>query len=195
MTSTRDPIERVSPCSMEKLDSISCRSYGIIIHSYELKSERNEMPNIAAVLKEEISRLARKEIRKETGTLQTASTQYRRDVAALKREVGKLQKQVALLERKVLTQPVAEPGGEKRSRIRFTAKGLRAQRKRLGLSAGEYAKLVGVTPQSIYNWEREAARPRKEQVSVLAALRGIGKKEAVARLRQLADQKSQKKKS
>ncbi len=146
------------------------------------------MPNIAAVLKEEIARLARKEIRKETGTLQKASAQYRRDVALLKREVGKLQRQVALLERKVLAQPVADPVEEKASRVRFTAKGLRAQRKRLGLSAAEYARLVDVTPQSIYNWEREVARPRKEQVAVLAALRGIGKKEAAARLRQRPQQ-------
>ncbi len=145
------------------------------------------MPNIAAVLKEEISRLARREIRKETGSLQKASAQYRRDIAALKREVGSLQKQVALLERKVLTKPPVASNMKKRSTVRFSAKGLRTQRKRLGLSAGDYAKLVGVTPQSIYNWERESARPRKDQVAVLAALRGIGKKEAAARLRQLSE--------
>ena len=148
------------------------------------------MPNIAAVLKEEISRLARKEIRSETGSLQKASAQYRREIAALKRQVTGLQRQVALLERKVLAEPIAKPDSKDNTRIRFTAKGLRAQRKRLGLSAGEYAKLVGVTPQSIYNWERESARPRKQQVAVLAALRGIGKKEAKARLSQLPKKKA-----
>ena len=60
------------------------------------------MPNIAAVLKEETSRLARKEVRRETAALQKASAQYRRDIAALKRHVTVLQRQVALLERKVL---------------------------------------------------------------------------------------------
>jgi hypothetical protein len=45
--------------------------------------------------------------------------------------------------------------------------------------------LVGVSPQSIYNWEREASHPRPEQIGKLAALRGIGKREAAARLKQL----------
>ena len=148
------------------------------------------MPNIAAVLKEETSRLARKEVRRETAALRKASAQHRRDIAALRRQVTALQRQVALLERKVLTEPVAKPDPQGDTRVRFTAKGLRAQRKRLGLSAADYARLVGVTPQSIYNWEREAARPRKEQVAVLAALRGIGKKEAKARLDQLPKKKA-----
>jgi DNA-binding transcriptional regulator YiaG len=146
------------------------------------------MPNIATVLKEEISRLARKEVRHEIAGLQKASAQYRRDVAQLKRHVLELQRQVALIERKVLAEPVAKPVTAKSARMRFTAKGLRAQRKRLGLTAAEYAALVDVTPKSIYNWERETARPRTEQLAALAALRGIGKKEAKARLRQLAKQ-------
>jgi DNA-binding transcriptional regulator YiaG len=78
--------------------------------------------------------------------------------------------------------------------VRFTATGLRSQRKRLGLSATDYAQLVGVSAQSIYNWEREITRPRKEQIAILAALRGMGKKEAQARLRQLAKQKPPTKK-
>lgn len=150
------------------------------------------MPNIGAVLKEEISRLARKEIRQQTGTMQRASAQYRRDIAALKHQVAGLQRQVALLESKVLAQPRETPRVVDDARVRFTANGLRSQRKRLGLSAAKYASLVGVTPQSVYNWEREAARPRKEQVVALAALRSIGKKEAQARLRQIAKQNSKR---
>jgi hypothetical protein len=41
------------------------------------------MPSIAAVLKEEIVRLARKKIRTQTNVLRKASTQYRRDIAAM----------------------------------------------------------------------------------------------------------------
>ncbi len=145
------------------------------------------MPNIGAVLKEEISRLARKEIRQQTAILRKASAQYRRDIAALKRQVAALQRQVALLESNVLAQPRETPRAVDDARVRFTAKGLRSQRKRLGLSAAEYASLVGVTPQSIYNWERGRARPRKEQVVAIGALRGIGKKETRARLRQVTE--------
>lgn len=45
------------------------------------------MANIASFLKSEISRIARKEIRAETETLKKASSQYRSDIAALKRRL------------------------------------------------------------------------------------------------------------
>ena len=151
------------------------------------------MANIGTVLKEEIARLARKETRRETAAMQKAKSQYRRDIAALKRQVAHLERQVALLERKVLAGP-PEAAPAAKSRLRFTAKGLRSQRNRLGLSAADYGKLAGVTGQSIYNWERETVRPRKEQIATLAALRGMGTKEAQARLRQLAERNRPRKK-
>jgi transcriptional regulator with XRE-family HTH domain len=46
-------------------------------------------------------------------------------------------------------------------------------------------RLLGVSAQTIYNWEHEVARPRTEQLGKLAALRGIGKREAGERLKQL----------
>jgi len=70
--------------------------------------------------------------------------------------------------------------------MRFSAKGLQSQRSRLGLSASEFGKLLGVSAQTIYNWWHEAARPRGEQLGKLAGLRGIGKREAAARLEHLA---------
>ena len=69
--------------------------------------------------------------------------------------------------------------------MRFSAKGLHSQRNRLGLSATDFGRLLGVSPQTIYNWEQEAAHPRSEQLGKLAALRGIGKREAGERLKQL----------
>ena len=68
--------------------------------------------------------------------------------------------------------------------IRFSAKGLHSQRNRLGLSATDFGRLLGVSPQTIYNWEQEAAHPRSEQLGKLAALRVIGKREAGERLKQ-----------
>lgn len=66
--------------------------------------------------------------------------------------------------------------------IRFVAKGLRSMRQKLGLSAAELASLIGVSEQSVYNWEQKKATPRREQVAAIVGLRGIGKKEARARL-------------
>jgi len=146
------------------------------------------MPNLAAVLKEEIVRLARKEIRKQTTVLRKASVQYRKDIAAMKRRVSDLRRKVLPLEKQVLKStpsPAAEPEAE---HVRFSAKGLRSQRKRLGLSAANHGKLVGVTGQTIYSWEQETSRPRPAQVARIATLRHVGRREALARLEQLAKQ-------
>jgi DNA-binding transcriptional regulator YiaG len=143
------------------------------------------MPNIAVVLRDEITRLARKEVRSQTASARKASTQYRRDIAALKRQVKGLEKQLAALRRtagRTAPQPTSKPG----TPARFMPTSLRAQRKRLGFSAADYAKLVGVTAQSIYNWERGISRPRQAQAARLAAVRGIGKREAVERLKTAA---------
>ena len=143
------------------------------------------MPNIATVLREEISRLSRKEIRSQLDATKKATTQHRRHIAALKRQIAQLGRQVAMLARNVLHTPQAVSAAPTATRPRFVAKGLRSQRKRLGLSATDYGKLLGVSAQTIYNWERELASPRTEQLSRLAALRGIGKRQAAERLKQL----------
>ncbi len=140
------------------------------------------MPNIASVLKAETGRIARKEIKGEVTPLRNASAQYRRDIAALKRIAAELDKRIGKLEKLAPETSVVSAPVEDGAKLRVTSKGVRALRKRLALSAEEFGKLVGVSAQSIYNWESAAARPRKEQVGVLAALRTIGKKEARARL-------------
>jgi DNA-binding transcriptional regulator YiaG len=146
------------------------------------------MPNIAAVLKEEISRLSRKEARRETEAIRKASAQYRRHIAALKRQVAKLDRQVAVLSKASLERSRSPAADDPVTRVRFVAKGLRSHRERLGQSAEQFAKLVGVSAQSIYNWERGVTRPREPQLRVLATIRGLGKREAQARLEQLASQ-------
>jgi DNA-binding transcriptional regulator YiaG len=144
------------------------------------------MPNIAAVLKEEISRLARKEIRRQTNPLRKASAQYRKDIAEMKRRVSGLQRKVALLEKQARAGVATRVDKATGERVRFTAKGLRSQRKRLGLSAADYGRLVGVTGQTIYSWEQETSRPRRQQVTRIASLRHMGKREAQAYLAQPA---------
>jgi len=152
------------------------------------------MPNIATVLKEEIVRLARKEVRKQTDILKRTSAQYRRDIAAMKRRLSALQRQFAPLEKQVLRSAPSQAAPVPSDGVRFTAKGLRSQRQRLALSAADYGKLVGVTGQTIYSWEHETARPRKQQVARLATLRHIGKRDAEARLEQLTSKGRKKSK-
>jgi DNA-binding transcriptional regulator YiaG len=141
------------------------------------------MPNLAATLREEIQRLAKKEIKAQTGSTKQAVAKYRSEIAALKRQMREQEKKIAFLEgqeQKRLGQPQVTE--EETEGVRFSARSVKSQRERLGLSAANYAKLVGVSPLTIYNWEQEKSRPRKEQLAALAAVRGIGKREAVAKL-------------
>jgi len=142
------------------------------------------MPNIASVLKDEIRRLARREIKAETSTTKHAVAQYRRDIAKLRRTVQAQQREIAFLkaqEHKRLGQPQLKDEEELEGG-RYSARSVRAQRERLGLSQQDYAKLLGVSPMTIYNWESGNSRPRKEQLAALVAVRGIGKRDATARL-------------
>lgn len=140
------------------------------------------MPNFAAVLKDEILRLARKEVRSEVETLKKASTKYRSDIVALKRQVVALEKQIVRNEKKSPRNIVPEADGEGTARYRFSAKRLAAHRQKLGLSAGEMGMLIGVSAQTIYNWESEKSRPRQQQLAAIAAVRKLGKREIKAQL-------------
>lgn len=149
------------------------------------------MPNLAATLKEEIRRLAKKEIKAETGTTKQAVAQYRRDIAKLKRSLQAQQKEINALksqQRKHTAKPQADE--EAVESARFSSKSVRSQRNRLGLSAPDYAKLVGVSPLTIYNWEKGKNRPQTAQLAALVAVRGIGKREALQRLEAISEEES-----
>ena len=142
------------------------------------------MPNLLVAIKHEIRRLARREIKAETGSTKQAVAQYRRDIAKLKRLVQAQQREIAFLkaqEQKRLGKPQAAEADELEG-IRFSARSVRAQRQRLGLSQPNYAKLVGVSAMSIYNWEAGNTRPRSEQIAALVAVRKLGKREAMKKL-------------
>ena len=145
------------------------------------------MPNIASVLKEEVVRLARKELKAATEGLKKAVAAHRSEIAALKRQVVSLEKQMARGEKKRAAAPRPE-AGEDSVTIRFSAKRLARQREKLGISAADMGLLLGVSPQTVYNWEAEKARPRRSQLTAIAALRGIGKRQVKAQLEALSAQ-------
>lgn len=144
------------------------------------------MPNIANLLKSEITRVARKEVRAQTKGLMQAVAPYRAQIAELKRRTRELELQVRRLGRATAKATAAAPDAEPEERnLRFSAKGLAAQRKRLGLSAQAFGALIGASGQSVYKWEEGKTRPRAKNLPAIAALRTMGKKEAAARLASL----------
>jgi DNA-binding transcriptional regulator YiaG len=141
------------------------------------------MPNIASVLKEEITRLARKELKANTESIKKAVATYRSEIAGLKRRVDQLERQAKKTAKVAPAKAigVAESDGQHRWR----AAGFAQHRKRLGLSAADCAKLLGVSSLSVYKWEGGQARPRAKYLPAIAALRGMGKREAAKRLGEL----------
>jgi DNA-binding transcriptional regulator YiaG len=143
------------------------------------------MPNIASILKSEIARVARKEVRGETLGLKKAVGAYRAEIAALKRRTQALEQELRRLS-KLTAKAAPVVASEVRAQtLRFSAKGLASQRRRLALSAHECGLLVGASGQSIYNWEDGKIRPRAGHLPAIAALRTLGRKEAAARLASL----------
>ena len=138
------------------------------------------MPNLSTILKGEITRLARKEIKAAIAPLRKANAGHRKEIAELKRFVALLQRDLKAASRPA--KAVAAVGEASFGSTRFSAKGLKSLRAKLGLSAAEFGLLVGASGQSIYKWETAKTVPRASQQAALAAIRGIGKREAGKRL-------------
>jgi DNA-binding transcriptional regulator YiaG len=135
--------------------------------------------NFAGVLKGEIRRLARKEVR-------ATVTPVRKLVAELRRRVAGQRKQIAELERRskrsARGQRAVEAPAAGESQIRFSPKWVTKHRKKLKMSRRVYAKLVGVSAQSIFGWETGRARPRRSALEAWRRIRGMGKRELTALL-------------
>ena len=152
------------------------------------------MPNIASVFKAEITRLARKEVRDESDGLRKTVASQRTEIASLKRRVQALEslvKRLAKGQDAATTRSRAPAPAETDASsggLRFRAQGMAANRKRLGLSAADFALLVGATGQSVYAWEAGKSKPRADALAAIAALRGVGKREVETRLAALKAQ-------
>lgn len=140
------------------------------------------MANIAALLKQEISRLVRKELKAETESLKKSNSRYRAEIAELKRRITGLEQQLKAAERQSRRQASTSVSPEVESKVRFRADGLKKHRERLGLSAPSMASILGVSPQTIYNWESGTSKPSKDLVVKIAILRKMGKREVQERL-------------
>ena len=144
------------------------------------------MPNIATALRDEIKRLSRQQSRTQIDPTKKTTAIHRRDIALLKRQVVLLERQVKSLMRRPPSASSAPQARVPETKVRFVAKGLRSQRVRLGLSAEGLGKVLGVSGQSVYNWESGKARPRQDQIAKLSRLRKVGKRQVMAFLAQQA---------
>lgn len=142
------------------------------------------MPNLAAVLKTEIARVARKEIRAETGALTKTNAEQKKQISALRGELSELRRVVKQLQR---TQRSPVPTRESSQAdagpaLRWRAEGFAQHRKRLGISAEQMARLIGCSALSVYKWESGKVRPRQAQLDAIARVRKLSKTEALQQL-------------
>lgn len=144
----------------------------------------NLMTTFAEQFKNEMARIAKKEIRAESKTLKNAAVQQRVEIAALKRRVAELE---SALKRMSKVGKASGPVAEKVAKdegvnLRFRAGGFASLRKKLDLTAVQMAHLLGVSPQSVYHWEMGKSRPRASQLPAISAVRKLGKKQVAERL-------------
>lgn len=139
------------------------------------------MTDIIGPLRGEIVRLARKELKGHLETLRATVGAHRKEIAALKRDVGELRKQLKMASKQQKLARGAEPT-KGASKNRISSKGIISLRKRLGISAADLGKLLGVSGATIYIWESKTPTPKPDVMSKLAELRMVGKKEVWKRL-------------
>ena len=137
------------------------------------------MPNLQSVLRQEIRRFARKEVRAELEGTRKAVAQHRREIAELRRRNTALERTVSYLQSRETKRLKAGPAeAEPPQGTKFSVRSLKAQRRKSGLSQEDYASLVGVSKLTIYNWESGRTEPGGTHLATLVSLRGIGKREA-----------------
>jgi len=142
------------------------------------------MPNLSTILKQEITRLARRSTRPAITALKKDVTRLKRQVVEHRRQLARLHhdnaRLMADLNEKLKAPPKASDAEMKHARI--TPRLIRAQRKRLDLSRENFGKLLQVSGQSVLAWEGGRAKPREAAKAALVAIRKLGKRDARDRL-------------
>jgi DNA-binding transcriptional regulator YiaG len=151
------------------------------------------MAKIEQVLKSEIIRLAKKQIR-------DVCVPLARDVRGLKRRVSQLHKTVTALDklRSELEAKKAAEGtklqapAEQVKAARLSPLLIKKLRARLGISQGQLACLVGVSGPAVAFWEQGRSRPQGPNRAALVALRGVGRRQVKRMLAEKVGQGPQK---
>ena len=135
------------------------------------------MGKVETALKAEIVRLARRETRKQAAKQAGDLHRLRQRVAALEHEVRAVKAARAEEQLKTKIRTATETVAGEQT-VRLSPRLIRSLRGRLGISQAELARLVGVSTITVGLWESGKNRPRPESKSRIAALRGLGRREA-----------------
>ena len=141
------------------------------------------MPNIAQILKNEILRLSRKEVKTATEHLTDTLKELKHQNALLKKEIAGLKEQLASVTDSGRPDTKASAGAQlRKERKRLGASGIRKLRIRLGLSRQEMALLLEVNPNSVFLWEQGKNKPCSATRNRIIELRSRTKSEIASLL-------------
>ena len=141
------------------------------------------MPHIAQILKNEILRLSRKEVKTATEHLTDTLKELKHQNALLKKEIAGLKEQLASATDSGRPDTKASAGAQlRKERKRLGASGIRKLRIRLGLSRQEMALLLEVNPNSVFLWEQGKNKPRSATRNRIIELRSRTKSEITSLL-------------
>ncbi|MCC6145378.1 MAG: helix-turn-helix domain-containing protein [Candidatus Hydrogenedentes bacterium] len=140
------------------------------------------MANLELILKEEIRRLARKEVKAAVGEIQKENRDLKKAVRGLKQQVDALERKSRKVIRHVDAQREVEMKAtpEQAERARISADSVRKLRQKLGLTQADFALLLGVSGQSVYQWERKDGKLQLRNATKKAIIeaRKMGVREA-----------------
>ena len=136
------------------------------------------MAKIESILKSEMIRLARREMKKTFAPLNRDVRSLKGIVSQLRKSFFFLQKFMNQQERQMGSKPVTEVTPEEMKKARFSPRLIKTLRKHLGVSQREMAKLAGVTVGAVFQWEKGKFEPKDEKKKILVGLRKLGRREA-----------------
>lgn len=146
------------------------------------------MPNIGALLREEIGRLSRRTtkafcapLKRDVAEVKRLVVEQRRAIEGLARDNARL---VADLNARIAKLP--DVPQEEARKVRISPRLILGQRNRLGLSQEEFGVLLGVGGHTVSLWEHAKVVPRPQVKPALAAIRHLGRREARQRLAAMA---------
>jgi len=141
------------------------------------------MANVMKVLKEEIARVARSEIKSALDPIKSVNASQRKYIADLRKQIAQLEKDIKQLEKMVAKKADGqEDQPEESARGWVTAQGIRSMRKRLRLSQKAFSQLAGVSLPTVATWEAKKKGKltirRKEVFVRLQQIKEMGIREA-----------------
>ena len=130
--------------------------------------------------------MMKQEVKKQLEVLRKTDVELRKEIAELRRQLKVVEKQRGVPVPLMRVKPLLSEGVslEAVERFKATAALVKQLRGKLGISQVEMAALLGVTSQSISNWERrdgELSLRRATKVALLN-LKSMGKRDALAQL-------------